>query len=952
MRNPNRKFLYHIFCIAVLFLVALLFNGKNISGYVVYGADNSLFYYPFYSLFNVRPFPLWNPYQFAGMPLIGNPQYAMFYPLRFLFYFFDVKYVYGPYCFIHFFLAAVFMYSLLAGLRLSYFSSLLGSLIFAFGSFIQGRISNPSLFFSAIWFPLPLLFTILALEKKCFKSAILAGISLALLAFAGSPHNIFYSYFMVCLFFIYHLFFGNSFFNKLATEESPLERGKVRGSKDRTMFCPYHIRERLRWGVPILIFITVIFLGLYSVSLTSTIELTPRAVRSEATFDDVVKDPLEFKWIDNLFLGGTQVPEYTDKTTYGGMVTLFIIILSLTLKRDKRYIFPFILMITSILFALGRYGGLYHLIYAIPQIRFLIGPARALILFVVAFSLISSIAFENLMLNLEKIREKRLKRLTSLVIFAIIFITYTLAFCCLAARFGKEKTLDFILYPKYILPSIFIPLNTTLFISLVALLFYLLTAKLISISTTKTLIILFLITDLYHFNMRVFTYYSKTDYFDSPSTIRFIKEKEKEEGIFRVISYESARLHASDINNARAVAYIMPKLPDLFRIQEVQGYDPLMLKDYVKFISTTAGRSEVEDPWRTLTIQNPYSNVINLMNVKYIIGNPNEISVRRATPISPLSPEEKLRVIELSIKEKCEAMGIVSILDNALDVPQGETIGIINVYDNEGKSHKFPVRAGIETADWRIDENLFEARHKQITLANRWIMNFNNRDKEVYNYISKIKFEEPFIPTKIEFVQTNRNIIWVTMNVTLCKVNDESRFRKVFDDSEYEIYENLKCMPRAFLVHNVEKCDTREEVLKRMSEKDVDFSKVAFVTDNIDWVNKNQASSSNSNLINDSVKIISYTPNKIIIETNSNSDALLILSDTYYPGWKVKVNSKDKSLLQINYILRGIYLSEGKHTIIIYYKPQMFTLGVLVSATILFVSILFITIRNKIKIPT
>ena len=931
MKKKNR-YTYHILCIAVLFFATLLFNGKLIAGYVVYGADNSIFYYPFFSLFKIRPFPLWNPYQFAGMPLIGNPQYAMFYPLRFLFYLFDVKYIYGPYCFIHYFLAAVFMYVLLKGLRLSYVSSLFGSLIFAFGSFIQGRISNPSLFFSAVWFPLPLLFTILAFEKKSVKFAILSGISLALLAFAGSPHNVFYSYFMVCLFFIYHPFMGNLFFNKseeLMTDENRMSL----------------ILKRLKRNLFILILITIIFLGFYSISLTSTIELTPQAVRSEATFDDVVKDPLEFKWIDNLFLGGTQVPEYTDKTTYGGMVATFIIILSLILKRDKRYVFPFVLMISGILFALGKYGGFYHLIYAIPQIRFLIGPARSLILFVVAFSLISSIAFENLISNFEKIKNSRIT-----FFFAMLSVITGVLFLIFSKNFGLKTTLDFISYPKYILPPEFLPLNIALFIFLVSLVFLLFSSKLISHNAIKILLILLLVTDLYHFNMRVFTYYSTPDYFNPPSTIRFIKDREKSEGVFRVLGYESARLHASDINDARAVGFIMPKLPDLFRIQEVQGYDPLMLKDYVKFISTLAGRSEVEDPWRTLTIKNPYSSVINLMNVKYIIGNPNEFSIRRAPPISPLSPNEKDKVIDLSIQEKCEAIGIVSILDNALDVLQGDVVGFINVYDDKDQCHKYPVRAGIETADWRIDDNFFKAKHKAIAVANRWIMNFDNRDKEVYNYISKIKFEESFIPTRIEFVQKNPGIIWVTLNVTICKVNDESRFRKVFDDGEYEIYENLKCMTRAFLIHNVEKCEDREAVLKRMTGENVDFSQVAFVMEDIRKLGDRRESSIPG--FNDSVKIISYTPNRIQIETESNSDALLVLSDTYYPGWKVKVDGEYDRLLQVNYILRGVYLSKGKHNVLIYYKPKIFVLGIIIGIITLFIVFILLVLENRMKKPS
>ena len=53
------------------------------------------------------------------------------------------------------------------------------------------------------------------------------------------------------------------------------------------------------------------------------------------------------------------------------------------------------------------------------------------------------------------------------------------------------------------------------------------------------------------------------------------------------------------------------------------------------------------------------------------------------------------------------------------------------------------------------------------------------------------------------------------------------------------------------------------------------------------------------------VKILQYRPTKIVFETSSASDQLLFLSDTWYPGWKAKLeNGQELKILTADYALR------------------------------------------------
>ena len=65
----------------------------------------------------------------------------------------------------------------------------------------------------------------------------------------------------------------------------------------------------------------------------------------------------------------------------------------------------------------------------------------------------------------------------------------------------------------------------------------------------------------------------------------------------------------------------------------------------------------------------------------------------------------------------------------------------------------------------------------------------------------------------------------------------------------------------------------------------------------------------------------------IQIKTTSLSSTFLILSDVNYPGWQAKIDGKLTHIFQTNYVLRGLLLSEGNHTIDFEFRSQSFYIG-------------------------
>lgn len=78
-----------------------------------------------------------------------------------------------------------------------------------------------------------------------------------------------------------------------------------------------------------------------------------------------------------------------------------------------------------------------------------------------------------------------------------------------------------------------------------------------------------------------------------------------------------------------------------------------------------------------------------------------------------------------------------------------------------------------------------------------------------------------------------------------------------------------------------------------------------------------------------------YAPTEVIIDGKFKNHGFLVLSDLYYPGWKVMVDSKEREILPANYLVRAVELTPGQHEIRFFYDPLPFKIGVLISGSTL-----------------
>lgn len=103
------------------------------------------------------------------------------------------------------------------------------------------------------------------------------------------------------------------------------------------------------------------------------------------------------------------------------------------------------------------------------------------------------------------------------------------------------------------------------------------------------------------------------------------------------------------------------------------------------------------------------------------------------------------------------------------------------------------------------------------------------------------------------------------------------------------------------------------------------------------------------------IQLLSYAPNKLEYKYKTNSPQLAAFSEIYYPvGWKAYIDGEKAEHFRVNYILRGMVLPEGEHTITFKYIPDSYYISASISRIVsgllllLFVGIIGWNIWKKI----
>jgi hypothetical protein len=177
-------------------------------------------------------------------------------------------------------------------------------------------------------------------------------------------------------------------------------------------------------------------------------------------------------------------------------------------------------------------------------------------------------------------------------------------------------------------------------------------------------------------------------------------------------------------------------------------------------------------------------------------------------------------------------------------------------------------------------------------------------------------------------------------------LSDGTRWREVDDRSpaepyrNYRIFKNLNALPRAWLVDQVKVAYEGDQhklirgEVATTGERDFDPRTTALVDHETagkldEGLLKSEGKG--ASLQTSPPRIIERNATRMLIEADAANPSVLVLSEIAYPGWEAGVDGKAADLMRVNYDLRGVALSAGKHRIELIYRPRSLIIGAAVS---------------------
>lgn len=70
------------------------------------------------------------------------------------------------------------------------------------------------------------------------------------------------------------------------------------------------------------------------------------------------------------------------------------------------------------------------------------------------------------------------------------------------------------------------------------------------------------------------------------------------------------------------------------------------------------------------------------------------------------------------------------------------------------------------------------------------------------------------------------------------------------------------------------------------------------------------------------VKLTSYAPNRLTYDVSTTKGGVIVFAENYYPGWTALVDGKEVEIGRVNYVLRAINVTAGRHKVELSFFPK------------------------------
>ena len=137
-------------------------------------------------------------------------------------------------------------------------------------------------------------------------------------------------------------------------------------------------------------------------------------------------------------------------------------------------------------------------------------------------------------------------------------------------------------------------------------------------------------------------------------------------------------------------------------------------------------------------------------------------------------------------------------------------------------------------------------------------------------------------------------------------------------DQEIQIYRNERVLPRAFVVPRARVIADRAALLAEMQRFDPTREVL---------IEQSPETDINATCALKPVIIEKYALTEVVVKSDQDCAAWLVLSDSYFPGWLAQIDGNNATLYRADYNFRAVIAPSGAHTIRFKYSPVSFRVG-------------------------
>lgn len=143
-------------------------------------------------------------------------------------------------------------------------------------------------------------------------------------------------------------------------------------------------------------------------------------------------------------------------------------------------------------------------------------------------------------------------------------------------------------------------------------------------------------------------------------------------------------------------------------------------------------------------------------------------------------------------------------------------------------------------------------------------------------------------------------------------------------EGNIEYFENENANGNAWFVDTIESFETANDEILALNKINTKTTAIANASDlkSKRFVKDSMAS----------IQLVDYKLNHLVYETKNTEDGFAVFSEVYYKnGWDVTIDGVEVNHYNVNYVLRGLEIPKGTHTVVFTFNPAVVRTGSTIS---------------------